>query len=229
MKVDCVVKVVFETYPVGTIKPSPDGPNKINPTVSPLPELAVVVAPLPKLPGLEVIPVYVSQETGLLPCPLLKFAKFGLTNPLKLLLLLNPKLVVLNLPVPDNITFEPDSNKTISKSEPTSVVLLGVGVGVTVGVGVKDTVESGVTEGVVVFVGVTVLVGVKVGVGVTLTNGIIESEQIPIEEPEPSAGPLPEMVIEVNGVAFVIINFPPPVTKSGDVEPPIIVLPVIVT
>lgn len=58
---------MFETYPVGTINPSPAGPNNINPTESPLPEFADVVTPLPKLAGLEVIPVYVSEATEVLP------------------------------------------------------------------------------------------------------------------------------------------------------------------
>ncbi len=108
-------------------------------------------------------------------------------------------------------------------------VFVGVTVLVEVTVGVGVTVSVGVTVlvGVTVFVGVTVGVGVKVLVGVGVTSGMIESEQIPTLEPE--APPLPDMVIEINGVEFVIMNFPPPLTKSGAVEPPIIVLPVIVT
>lgn len=61
----------------------------------------------------------------------------------------NNKSVVLNSPVPDNITSEPDSNNLIWKSEPDTAEGVTVGVGVTVLVGV----------------GVTVLVGVGVTVG----------------------------------------------------------------
>ena len=67
-------------------------------------------------------------------------------------------MVVSNLPVPDIITSEPDSNNLISNKEPDILVLLGVGVIVFVGV----------TDGVTLFVGVVVGLSVGVFVGVVI-------------------------------------------------------------
>lgn len=136
---------------------------------------ACVNAPKPKLLGIvNVGPPYALEESGVtLPSPQKKLELLGLTEPSKVPVNEEVKLVVSKVPVPESITSSPSSNKRIVKVDDGATVGVGVGVGVgangvavgvDVGVGVGGI---GVAVGVGVGVGgIGVAVGVGVGVGV---------------------------------------------------------------
>jgi hypothetical protein len=144
--------------------------------------------------------------TCVVPVPLIILAKFALTNPWNEGVEVNVKKVMSHLPVPYTITSEPDSNIVISKTEPATPEVVGVGVIVIVGVsdgvivivgvndnvGVTDGVPDGVMvgdivgvpDGVILNVGVlvTVAVGVVVIVGVIDMVGVAEGANTDVSE-----------------------------------------------
>jgi len=124
---------------------------------------ACVNAPKPKLLGIvNVGPPYALEESGVtLPSPQKKLELLGLTEPSKVPVNEEVKLVVSKVPVPESITSSPSSNKRIVKVDDGATV--GVGVGVGVG-------ANGVAVGVDVGVGVGGI-GVAVGVGVGVVAG----------------------------------------------------------
>lgn len=142
---------------------------------------ACVNAPKPKLLGIvNVGPPYPLEESGVtLPSPQKKLELLGLTEPSKVPVNEEVKLVVSKVPVPESITSSPSSNKRIVKVDDGGSVGVGVGVGVGgtgvavgVGVGVEDGVGVGGT-GVAVGVGVGVGgIGVAVGVDVGVEDGV---------------------------------------------------------
>lgn len=135
---------------------------------------ACVNAPKPKLLGIvNVGPPYALEESGVtLPSPQKKLELLGLTEPSKVPVNEEVKLVVSKVPVPESITSSPSSNKRIVKVDDGATVGVGVGVGVGAN-GVAVGVDVGVGIGVAVGVGVGVGgIGVAVGVGVGVEDGV---------------------------------------------------------
>jgi hypothetical protein len=129
---------------------------------------ACVNAPKPKLLGIvNVGPPYALEESCVtLPSPQKKLELLGLTEPSKIPVNEEVKLVVSKVPVPESITSSPSSNKRIVKVDDGATVGVGVGVGVGAN-GVAVGVDVGVGVG-----GIGVAVGVAVGVGVGVEDGV---------------------------------------------------------